>query len=182
MRSPIPLTITLTLAVALLGAASATAQDAAPNTLTQQESKQGWRLLFNGRSLDGWEARLTAPNPQGGQPDWSVADGALVCGGGPPSWIGTADSFSDYVLELQFRGREGVNSGVFLRSQKEGAPHRTGYELQIWDAQPAGYNTGSLVGAVKAQPTEIHSGPVEPVRDHAGRRSHHGDPQRGQDS
>ncbi|MFN9892830.1 MAG: DUF1080 domain-containing protein, partial [Acidobacteriota bacterium] len=47
------------------------------------------------------------------------------------------------------------NSGVFLRSQKEGQPHVTGYELQIWDMQPAGYLTGSLVGSVKAQPTKI---------------------------
>jgi hypothetical protein len=31
----------------------------------------------------------------------------------------------------------------------------TGYELQIWDMQPAGYLTGSLVGSVKASPTKI---------------------------
>jgi hypothetical protein len=44
---------------------------------------------------------------------------------------------------------------VFLRSQKEGQPHVTGYELQIWDYQPAGYNTGSFVGAIKAPETRI---------------------------
>ena len=48
-----------------------------------------------------------------------------------------------------------MNSGVFLRSTREGAPHKTGYELQIWDYQPAGYNTGSLVGSLKAMPTKI---------------------------
>jgi hypothetical protein len=48
-----------------------------------------------------------------------------------------------------------VNSGLFLRSQKEGQPHVTGYELQIWDYQPAGYLTGSLVNSVKAAPTKI---------------------------
>src|SRR5947199_74119 len=48
-----------------------------------------------------------------------------------------------------------VNSGIFLRSQKEGQPHITGYELQIWDYQPAGYNTGSLVGSLKASPVKI---------------------------
>src|SRR5260221_14383023 len=50
---------------------------------------------------------------------------------------------------------EKVNSGVFLRSQKEGQPPITGYELQIWDYQPAGYNTGSLVGSLKASPVKI---------------------------
>jgi hypothetical protein len=42
-----------------------------------------------------------------------------------------------------------------LRSQKTGQPHITGYELQIWDYQPAGYNTGSLVQTVKAPATKI---------------------------
>jgi hypothetical protein len=144
--------------VLVLAASAARAQDAAANTLSPSESKQGWRLLFDGKSLNGWESRSTG-NPRAkeapGPPDWAVADGLLVCGGASPSWIGTADTFTNYVLKVQFRGPAMVNSGVFLRSQKEGQPHRTGYELQIWDAQPAGYNTGSLVGSVKASPTNI---------------------------
>ena len=142
----------------LLAAPTARAQDSSPNALSPNESKQGWRLLFDGKSLKGWEARPTG-NPQGkearGEPDWAVENGSLVCGGTAPSWINTVDSFTNYVLQVQFRGPAMVNSGVFLRSQKEGAPHRTGYELQIWDAQPAGYNTGSLVGFVKASPLSI---------------------------
>lgn len=154
MRTPVILSITI-LAVAAL---AAQAQDSPPNTLTAAESKQGWRLLFDGKSLNGWEARPTG-GPRSkeppGKPDWAVANGSLVCGGTSPSWIGTADTFTNYDLKLQFLGPALVNSGVFLRSQKEGQPHRTGYELQIWDAQPAGYNTGSLVGSVKASPTNI---------------------------
>ncbi|PYT20332.1 MAG: hypothetical protein DMG57_42535 [Acidobacteria bacterium] len=119
-----------------------------PNTLTGKESREGWKLLFDGKSLNGWE-------PHAGAEDWKVEDGVIVCAATGPSWLGTSTSFSDYVLELQFRGSAKVNSGVFLRSQKEGQPHITGYELQIWDYQPAGYNTGSLVGSVKASPTKI---------------------------
>ncbi len=129
-----------------------------PNTLSEQESRQGWILLFDGKSLNGWESRPTTNqegDQTGNQPDWTVKNGALVCGGAVPSWIGTTRSFSDFHLKLEFRGPEKVNSGVFLRSQKEGAPHRTGYELQIWDYQPAGYNTGSLVGSLKAPATKI---------------------------
>lgn len=143
--------------VVILAAGLAGAQQA-PNTLSEEESRQGWILLFDGKSLDGWEFRPTANRgdaPSENQPDWTVRNGALVCGGTVPSWIATTRSFSDYRLKLQFRGSEQVNSGVFLRSQKEGAPHRTGYELQIWDYQPAGYNTGSLVGSVKAPATKI---------------------------
>ena len=48
-----------------------------------------------------------------------------------------------------------MNSGVFLRSEKAGQAHKTGYELQVWDYQPEGYNTGSLVGSLKASPVKI---------------------------
>ena len=105
------------------------------------------KTLFDGKTLKGWENH--------GADSWRVRDGALVCDGSAPSWIGTSESFSDYNLTLEFRGPGNVNSGVFLRSQKEGLPHVTGYELQIWDYQPAGFNTGSLVNTVKASETKI---------------------------
>jgi len=106
-----------------------------------------WKVLFDGKSLDGWETHWAN--------NWKAQDGALVCDATEPSWLSTTSSFSDYILKLEFRGAAKVNSGVFLRSQKEGQPHITGYELQIWDYQPAGYNTGSLVGSVKASPVKI---------------------------
>jgi hypothetical protein len=96
----------------------------AQNTLTSKEVQAGWKLLFDGKTLQGWEGRATStPGTKG---DWSVQNGALLCGGTVPSWISTNDSFSDYRLTLEFRGPEKVNSGVFLRSQKEGQPHVTG--------------------------------------------------------
>lgn len=130
----------------------ACAQDR-PNTLTTSESAHGWKLLFDGKDLDGWQALSTsAPAATG---DWSVADGAILCPGTSAGWLASNDSYGSFELKLQFRGSEKVNSGVFLRSTKEGAPHKTGYELQIWDYQPAGYNTGSLVGSLKAAPTKL---------------------------
>ena len=112
-----------------------------------QAPEGGDKPLFDGKSLNGWENH--------GAPSWAVREGAIACTGAAPSWIGTADSYSDYMLNLEFRGPEKVNSGVFLRSQKDGEPHVTGYELQIWDFQPAGFNTGSLVGSAKASPAKI---------------------------
>ena len=125
----------------------------ASNSLTPKEAADGWILLFDGESLKGWEGRATSvPNTTG---DWTVENGSIVCGGKVPSWLSSRAAFSDYQLKLEFRGGEKVNSGVFLRSQKEGQPHITGYELQIWDYQPAGFLTGSLVGSQKAAPAKI---------------------------
>jgi hypothetical protein len=118
-----------------------------PNTLAKQEAKAGWRLLFDGKSLQGWEVHV------GG--DWVAQDGMIVCPGTTEGWLGTADMFANYDLKLQFRGGERVNSGIFLRSQKEGPPHVTGYELQIGDNATGGYNTGNLVESVIALPTKI---------------------------
>jgi hypothetical protein len=138
------------LAVAVIGlgtlAGMARAEDQ-PNALSAKEASEGWILLFDGKSLNGWEPHV------GG--DFKAENGAISCPGTSAGWIGTAREFSDYVLKLEFRGSEKVNSGVFLRSKKEGQPHITGYELQIWDYQPAGYNTGSLVGTVKAPAAKI---------------------------
>jgi hypothetical protein len=141
MRHLVVSAILLGLAVGLFG------KDILPNTLAKHEAKAGWRLVFDGKSLQGWEVHV------GG--DWVVQDGTIVCPGTTEGWLGTADMFSNYDLKLQFRGGERVNSGIFLRSQKEGQPHITGYELQIWDDATGGYNTGSLVGTVIALPTKI---------------------------
>jgi hypothetical protein len=127
------------------------------NRLTPQEKSQGWQLLFDGKSMKGWTPRETFDPGKNG--DWTVAQDALVCGGTVASWLSTDADFGNFRLRLEFRGPENVNSGVFLRSQKEGQPHVTGYELQIWDYQPAGFLTGSLVTYVKAStPAKVRGG------------------------
>src|SRR5437762_9972330 len=138
--------------IVLLAVAMAAAQST-PNSLTPKEAADGWVLLFDGTHLKGWQGRATsAPGVTG---DWTVENGAILCPGKTPGWLSSDAAYSNYELKLEFRGGEKVNSGVFLRSQKEGQPHITGYELQIWDYQPAGFLTGSLVGSQKAAPAKI---------------------------
>jgi hypothetical protein len=112
----------------------------APNTLTKEEIAAGWRLLFDGATLKGWEPREAAT--------WGVADGAIFCAADSAGWLATVDTFADFNLKVEFRAGAEINSGVFLRSQKEGAPATTGYEVQIWDARPT-YKTGALVNYVE---------------------------------
>lgn len=121
-------------------------QAQAPNTLTREETAAGWRLLFDGATLKGWEPHQAAT--------WGVAGGAIFCEADSPGWLGAVETFADFNLKVEFRGPAQVNSGIFLRSQKEGAPATTGYELQIWDFH-AKYKTGALVNVLEAAPTKI---------------------------
>ena len=120
----------------------------APNTLTKAERAAGWTLVFDGATLKGWEPHQAAT--------WGVAGGAIFCAADSPGWLGTVDTLADFNLKIEFRAAAQINSGIFLRSQKEGAPATTGYELQIWDARPT-YKTGALVDIMEAAPTKIRA-------------------------
>ena len=139
------------MAISALSAGILSAQ--APNTLTRREAAAGWKLLFDGSTLNGWEEHWAALNVPPAH--WSVADGAIICEDKTRGWLGTADTYTDFHLQVDFRVGARTNSGVFLRSQKTGGiPAETGYELQIWDFRPT-YKTGALVNAIEAQPTKI---------------------------
>jgi hypothetical protein len=148
--------IVVLLAVGWLSLGALQAQ--APNTLTKEEIAAGWRLLFDGSTLNGWEARgnpATAPAPTCG-----VADHAIYCDGDNKGWLASNEAFSDFQLMVEIRLAEKGNSGVYLRSQKTAkgpGPAQTGYELQIWDFGPdtPGSKTGDLYGAIESERTRF---------------------------
>ena len=140
-------------AILALGAALASAQPP-PNRLTDAESKAGWKLLFDGKEPRRLGAAPHLRRPTLREIGASRMD-SLLCPGTTAGWLASSETYTDYVLKLEFRGNAQVNSGVFLRSEKTGQPHITGYELQIWDYQPAGFNTGSLVNSLKATAVKI---------------------------
>ena len=113
-----------------------------PNSLTSQELSEGWILLWDGESMFGWE-------PQG-KGEWKIVSGVLSAGSGENGWLATNTQFADFALKLDYRTGPDGNSGVFLRSAKEGDPAKTGYELQICDTHKD-YPTGSLVFYSKAK-------------------------------
>ncbi len=98
-------------------AAIAVAAVAQPhNTLTTQERRDGWILLFNGHSLDGWQWS-TDPKPP--TPSWAVEDGSLhtTPGKGTQLYLLSRDSFTDYELKFEWKMERGANSGVKYRFQ-----------------------------------------------------------------
>jgi uncharacterized protein YceK len=137
-------TLALALGAALGGCASAqtatpaaqqpAAQQAAaaPNTLTAAERAAGWRLLFDGRTTQGWRGYMRDTMPSG----WAVVDGALTRVARTRD-IMTVDQFEDFELVLEWRldpAQQGGNSGIFYRAI-EGPPqiYFSAPEMQILD-------------------------------------------------
>ncbi|MEM9175328.1 MAG: DUF1080 domain-containing protein [Myxococcota bacterium] len=112
---------------------------ARPNTLTPAERDAGWRLLFDGRSGDGWREADGEDFPGDG---WSVEDGALVVreagllelrAGGD---LFSRERFGDFVLDFEFTVARGGNSGLKYRAGVQrvlGYVHALGCEFQILD-------------------------------------------------
>ncbi|MFB3904151.1 MAG: DUF1080 domain-containing protein [Acidobacteriota bacterium] len=104
--------------------------------LPQGESK-GWRKLFNGQDLSGWE-------PVGDPKGYLVRDRMLVFPGtGAGGYIRTAQDFKDFELLLDFKIARLANSGVFLRADRQKPdPVFSGCELQILDDFNWEHDTG----------------------------------------
>lgn len=86
-----------------------------PNTLTAREKKEGWKLLFDGKTTTGWRGAYSQTFPSQG---WTTNDGLLTISKSDGSEshtfgdIVTTDEYSDFDLTFDFRLTEGANSGV----------------------------------------------------------------------
>lgn len=108
----------------------------------------GWRALFDGKSLEGWQNS----NGQAPGAGWVVEDGALVLkkGGG---YIWTKERFGNFLLDLEVKTTG--NSGVFIRTDKPGDPVQTGIEIQVDNptSTPGKHSFGAFYDLVA--PTKI---------------------------
>jgi hypothetical protein len=86
-----------------------------PNTLSNAETKDGWKLLWNGRNAKGWRSAKGDRFPKAG---WVIEDGVLTVleSGGGESVAGgdivTRDRYSNFELKLDFKITPGANSGI----------------------------------------------------------------------
>lgn len=122
------------LALALVGC-GAKAQD---NTLTKQEIKDGWALLWDGKTTNGWISAKGDTFPAKG---WHIADGLLVVenGNGGEATNGgdiiTEKEYKNFILSVDFKITEGANSGIkyFVQTGIESVGSSIGCEFQILD-------------------------------------------------
>lgn len=128
------------------------------NPVDASRAAAGWISLFDGHSLMGWTRHDDGAN-------WSVQEGVITANEGPVDLLCTSVPFADYELEVDFRMEEGGNSGLFLRTLDRPQDVATDcYELNIADAHPEGFTTGSFVG---------RQGTPEPIAGSGGWKTFH---------
>jgi Domain of Unknown Function (DUF1080) len=107
------------------------ADKSAPNQLTDQEKKAGWKLLFDGETLKGWHNF----KKDDVRPGWKVVDGTLACV--DPKNAGdivTADMYDWFELSIEYNISEAGNSGIMFHVTNDGnAIWATGPEIQLED-------------------------------------------------
>jgi hypothetical protein len=122
---------------------------AADNELTAKEKADGWVLLFDGKTLDGWMTSSEKPSKT------PVDDGCInphKCGG---YMMVHKEKWEDFVLSLDFKISKGCNSGVFVRTfSLKPRPGKdvgfNGLEVAIDDTRGAGYHdTGAIYDLAK---------------------------------
>lgn len=116
-----------------------TSMNQSPNTLSKKEKNDGWQLLFDGQTTNGWH---TYGKPNAGKA-WRVEDGALhldaavrksqSAEGGD---LVTNDEYDNYDLQLDWKISKNGNSGVIIfvnEDAKYKEPYFTGPEMQVLD-------------------------------------------------
>jgi hypothetical protein len=124
------------------------------NVLSDDEKKAGWRLLFDGKTTEGWRGYKMKEMP----PGWKVVDGALVrvsggaggkgAGGGDD--IITVEQFANFELQLDWKIVDKAgNSGIVLRASEDATTSwHTGPEVQLLDnAAYPGRSVKQMAGA-----------------------------------
>ena len=134
------------LTVLTLLAATVTPAFAADNELSEQEKRDGWVLLFDGKSPQGWVS--------GGKPlaAANVRDGAINAHKTGAYVTYHREKFSDFVLSCDFKLTSGGNSGIFVHVGDRADPVQTGLEIQLFDSagreKPGKHDSGALYDAV----------------------------------
>lgn len=129
----LPLLGALTLIVA------ASAQNRTPaNQLARAEKVAGWRLLFDGKTFNGWRGFRNDNVPAG----WAVEDGCIkkVPAQGELGQAGgdliTVDQFDNFEFSVEWKLSKGANSGIkYLISETLPPTGRSGvsFEYQVLD-------------------------------------------------
>jgi hypothetical protein len=96
-------------------------------TAQQAFSQDGFKKIFDGKSMDGWKANENTES-------WQLKDGMLVCHGKRSHlfYVGEDKPFKNFHFKAEVKTTKGSNSGIYFHTkfQESGWP-QFGYECQV---------------------------------------------------
>lgn len=148
-----------------------------PATAPVQAAGDGWRDLFDGKTLSGWRNyggdesvvhKWTVQNgtlslvQDGVFPMWDMIKSAMF-GGPGGDLVYYREKFRDFELSLQWKISPGGNSGIFylVKDETENVSWRTGIEMQVLDndghddGQIHTHRAGDLYDLIAAEPETV---------------------------
>ena len=109
--------------------------------LSDEEKKDGFVSIFNGKDFAGWKGPVD---------NYEVSEGAISCKAGKGGTIFTEAEYSDFVVRLEFKVPSGGNNGLAIRYPGQGDTAYVGMcELQVLDD-----NYDKVKG--KLDPRQVH--------------------------
>ena len=141
-------------------------EETLPNTLSSIEKDEGWILLFDGKTAEGWRGYKKDHFPNG----WKVENGTIQCLGSGRGEAGSKEGgdiiydkeFQNFKLSLDWKISKGGNSGIFYLGQEElDFIWKTAPEMQVLDNEnhpdaklgvKGNRQAGSLYDLVSADP------------------------------
>lgn len=141
-------------------------ETAAPNTLTQAEIDDGWALLFDGKTSEGWRGYKKDYFPSA----WQIVDGTIHMIGSGRGEAGDKEGgdiiydkvFQNFTVSLEWKISEGGNSGIFYLGEEElDYIWKTAPEMQVLDnekhpdaklGKDGNRQAGSLYDLIPAKP------------------------------
>lgn len=147
-----------------------------------EAADEGWRPIFDGRTLQGWEPSAKSPhsrisrNQSAG--NWRVEGGAIV-GDQHPAGNGglllTTEVFGDVEVSLETNNDFGPDSGLFLRCTKDGRAYQCLIDYHkggtvggilgegIWKRRGVrNYTFGDSPDVISLNDNDAHPCPVKP--------------------
>ena len=117
-----------------------------PNPFAQSDA--GWVTLIDGaRGMENWN--------RVGDANWQALDGAVQADSGKGgSFLVSKNSYTDFVVRVEFWASDDANSGIYMRCADPGKiTDKTCYEANIFDQRPdPSYGTGAIVHIATISP------------------------------
>ena len=123
-------------------------------TSAADEKEEGFKVIFDGKSMDGWKVAENADT-------FKLKDGDLVAAGprAHAFYVGDPKPFKDFELRVDVMTEPNSNGGIYFHTKwQEKSWPKYGFEVQVNNSHSDWKRTGSLYDIVNVKETFVKDG------------------------